>query len=139
MVYRDISTDIKRLIVRNCALFPEDFVAIILDVSVATIRRTLDIYEEFGDVVTPNDQKLQRGRPAILNEEDREVWITPAQFSVLTLYRQFIEGILEEQNDRYLDELRDFVFERRGKKASVATLSRALASMGMTHKKVMHI
>jgi hypothetical protein len=141
MAYRQVSPEIKRLIVRNSAVLPEYMVAIILDVSNTTVRHTLDTYEECGDVVHTSESNFQRGRPAILNDDDREVRHCNHgvnQAIGIDLVSQFIEHILGDQNDQYLEEeLQDFNFERRGKKkAPNSILSRVLSSMSMTHKPV---
>jgi hypothetical protein len=133
-----ISSDLKRAAVRMCRVLPISTVALLLGISEITIRRTLKLYEETGDVI-PIPTGRKRGRKPILSEDDLKVSIFfPVNWtlSLITHLFKFIEGIVEARPDRYLDEFQERIRIDLDKKVSLTTLWHTLDGLDITNKRV---
>jgi transposase len=69
-----ISNDLKMAAVRMSRVLPVKLVAVLLDISADSVRRSVKNYEEFGEVHAPQSGKA-RGRKRILDESDLAVSI----------------------------------------------------------------
>jgi len=82
-----------------------------------TVFEIARLYREFGDVYNPHTRR--RGRPRALNPGD----IT------------FLCSLLDATPTLYLDEIQDRLFSMREVDVSLATLSRTLRRIAITHKR----
>jgi transposase len=83
-----------------------------------TVREVLRLHRESGNV--HNTFAKSRGRPRSLNQGD----VT------------YISSLLDANPTLYLDELQIKLAEARDVDVSIATLSRAVRHLAITHKKV---
>lgn len=66
-----VSMDLKHAAIRMSRLFPVQIVALCLDISENTVRRSVQQYEEIGEILPHNSAAW--GRKTVLDEEDRKV------------------------------------------------------------------
>jgi transposase len=83
-----------------------------------TVYEILRLHRDYGQVTNPFART--RGRPRILNNGDIE----------------YIHALLQANPMLYLDELQEQLFAAQDKDISLATLSRAIWRLAMTHKRV---
>jgi hypothetical protein len=81
---KQLSLDLRRAVVRVGRVFPTNIVSLLLDVSVDTVRRLIQLQDLTGDVKTPKSG-VKKGRPPILNDEDLQVSILIVVIAMLSL------------------------------------------------------
>jgi transposase len=93
-------------------------IAALADCSKTTVYEVLRLHRTFGQVTNP--YRRQRGRPQILDQGDMN----------------YIYSILEANPGLYVDEIQQQLFQVRNVDVSIATISRALWRLAVSHKKV---
>lgn len=93
-------------------------ISILAGCSDTTVYDILRLHYHFGQ--TRNPYARRRGRPRILNQGDMN----------------YIYSILEANPGLYVDEIQQLLFEVWNAEVSVATVSRALRRLAITHKHV---
>ena len=93
-------------------------IAVLSGCSERTVYEVLRLHRDYGQVTNPFART--RGRPRILDNGDME----------------YIHALLQANPVLYLDELQEQLFAARDKDVSLATLSRAIRRLAMTHKRV---
>jgi transposase len=93
-------------------------IALLAGCAESTVYEILRLYRDYGQITNPH--RRQRGRPRTLNEGDM----------------QYIYSILEANPTLYVDEIQQRLFETRDVEVSIATVSRALRRLAITHKHV---
>src|ERR1700689_3537582 len=93
-------------------------IARLADCAESTVYEILHLYRDYGQITNPHCR--QRGWPRTLNEGDM----------------QYIYSILEANPTLYVDKIQQRLFETRDVEVSIATVSRALRRLAITHKHV---
>jgi len=119
MAPRTISPDLKRAAVRMSRVFPVPIVATLLDISSDTVHRSIQNFNNNGDVV-PLPTGAKKGRKRILDEEDE----------------MYVEAVVEQGTDNYLDEFHCHVTNVLEKDISLTTLWRTMQRLNITNKQL---
>jgi transposase len=136
---RAISLDLRNAIVQSSLAknSPTD-IAFDLGVSITTVRRIIRLYELVGLIKPPPQRK--RGRKPAMKPEDLEVRALFPFIDLQLLTDKLLKFLRDLINslayDRYLDEVQKYMADGRGVNVSVTTISRALAGLNITNKKV---
>lgn len=93
-------------------------IAALANCSEATVWEVLRLHREYGQVTSPNAQR--RGRARILETADV----------------QFLSSLLLANPTLYLDELQEQLSKTRNVDVSIATLSRSLTRIALSHKSI---
>src|SRR6202040_863239 len=93
-------------------------ISVLAGCSERTVYEVLRLHRDYGQVTNPFIRS--RGRPRILENGDIE----------------YIHALLQANPALYLDELQEQLFSVRDKDVSLASLSRAIRRLAMTHKRI---
>ena len=93
-------------------------ISILAGCSERTVYEVLRLHRDYGQVTNPFTRS--RGRPRVLENGDVE----------------YIYALLQANPALYLDELQEQLFSVRDKDVSLASLSRAIRRLAMTHKRI---
>jgi len=93
-------------------------IAELADCSSSTVYEVLRLHREYGTASNPNAHA--RGRPRVLD----------------TAAKDYIASLLEANPVLYLDEIQERLYEAQDIHASIATISRAVRQLGISHKSV---
>ena len=93
-------------------------ISILAGCSERTVYEVLQLHWDYGQVTNPFTRS--RGRPRVLENGDVE----------------YIYALLQANPALYLDELQEQLFSVRDKDVSLASLSRAIRRLAMTHKRI---
>ena len=94
-------------------------ISILAGYSEQTAYEVLRLHRDYGQVTNPFTRS--RGRPRVLENGDVE----------------YIYALLQANPALYLDELQEQLFSVRDKDVSLASLSRAIRRLAMTHKQIL--
>jgi transposase len=97
-------------------------IALVAGCSIGTVYNVLQLHREYGQVTNPLAEPTHK-RHIVMDEADYK----------------FVRGLVTAQPTLYLDEIQDRLFESRGTTASLASISRALKKLTITHKQVSKI
>jgi transposase len=95
-----------------------DEIAELAGCSERTVREVLRLHRDFGEVRNPLAQR--RGAPRSLDMGDLN----------------YLSALLQAQPTLYLDELQEKLLAERNNSVSIATLSRAIRGLNLSHKRV---
>lgn len=96
--------------------FEVEDIAVLAACSVRTVYNVLALYRDFNAVHNPHAR--QRGRPRALTTNDTS----------------YLHSLLRADPTLYLDELQERLYQARDVDVSIATLSRALRRLALSHK-----
>ncbi|KAF8510557.1 Homeodomain-like protein [Hysterangium stoloniferum] len=122
MSRRHYSKDLKDRVIYQytiLAMKPIE-IATNLDMSIRVVHRTLQLWQEIGDVIRDPKTYNIRGRPTLMNE-------TACNYMM---------KLLESRPNMYLDEIALELADTLGVMLSLSTVHRTLKLLGYTTKKV---
>lgn len=102
-------------------------------ISVRTVQRVWRLWLSTGRVI---QRPLEAGRQRILTSLEVSVSNSLASGQDFGLFLQFLESLVEQRPDIYLNELQRAIFVVYDTDVSVKTIERALRNCGFTRKKV---